>query len=354
MKRTLLLSFLLLPIVSSAAITKTLSLGSTNLEVRYLQIILNSDPYTQIASVGPGSPGQESSYFGGLTNQAVMKFQTKYAAEVLFPSGIYKPTGIVGLNTRKKLNSINANTVLAAGSLPISIVPPSIQAAISLTSSSATQSTTTYSPFYQDAVHFQKTFFANLQPIFLSISSYQVKHGDVVTIQGSGFVAQQNTIHFGNQYSMVAPGSIDGKTLRFAVPDSIPNGSYNVWIENDGGSTYKSEASNFFTITDTPSAVPTITNISPSAIQFSDKATIVITGTGFMDQGNSIYSPIGTAPNLPSKDGKTISVPLASFSNFSSIQKSSQNFKGAGMNISIVIHNSAGNTSVPGSFLITF
>lgn len=68
--------------------TKTLSLGSTGEDVRQLQIFLNSKGYT-IASTGPGSKGNESSYFGNATKKALAKYQ---ADNKIYPSaGLFGP-----------------------------------------------------------------------------------------------------------------------------------------------------------------------------------------------------------------------------------------------------------------------
>ncbi len=86
-----------------------LKVGSIGDEVRYLQIVLNSDIATQIVSSGPGSAGQETIYFGPATHRAVIKFQEKYAVETLQPIGLVSGTGVVGSLTRKKLNQIAGN-----------------------------------------------------------------------------------------------------------------------------------------------------------------------------------------------------------------------------------------------------
>jgi peptidoglycan hydrolase-like protein with peptidoglycan-binding domain len=44
--------------------------------------------------------------FGNLTQQAVIKFQEKYASEILTPSNLVKGTGYVGLKTRFKINQL--------------------------------------------------------------------------------------------------------------------------------------------------------------------------------------------------------------------------------------------------------
>lgn len=110
------------PIMVHAAISRNLRMGDTGEDVRELQRLLNSDSSTSVATSGPGSPGQETTYFGTLTFAAVKRFQEKHAAEVLLPLGISTPTGFVGERTRAKLASLGgvpAATPAATSELPI-------------------------------------------------------------------------------------------------------------------------------------------------------------------------------------------------------------------------------------------
>jgi len=79
-----------------------LKYGMRNNEVKYLQIILKKE-------VGPPTYPERAlatGYFGLITKNSVIKFQEKYASEILTPLGLTKGTGFVGKTTRAKLNQL--------------------------------------------------------------------------------------------------------------------------------------------------------------------------------------------------------------------------------------------------------
>ena len=86
-------------VCAGVTFTRNLTTGSTGSDVKCLQAILNMSAGTQVAITGAGSPGSETSYFGGLTLVAVKKYQTA--------NGIL-PANQVGPLTRAKLNAVLA------------------------------------------------------------------------------------------------------------------------------------------------------------------------------------------------------------------------------------------------------
>ena len=97
--------------MTGLCLSSDLSLGMSSSEVQALQQGLNQDPATQVAVSGAGAPGYETSYFGALTKAAVIKFQDKYASEVLTSWGLTKGTGYAGSTTRAKFNSLYCTPV---------------------------------------------------------------------------------------------------------------------------------------------------------------------------------------------------------------------------------------------------
>jgi peptidoglycan hydrolase-like protein with peptidoglycan-binding domain len=83
---------------------KDLLPGDTDSDITQLQKVLNADPDTTVSVSGDGSVGKETTYFGEMTKQAVIKFQQKYSESILIPAGLTKGNGNVGKSTRTRLN----------------------------------------------------------------------------------------------------------------------------------------------------------------------------------------------------------------------------------------------------------
>lgn len=73
-------------------------------DVLMLQRYLNANGFA-LATSGPGSAGQETSYFGPKTKAALIAFQNAHATEILTPAGLSAGTGFFGPNTIRFINS---------------------------------------------------------------------------------------------------------------------------------------------------------------------------------------------------------------------------------------------------------
>jgi hypothetical protein len=97
------------PAATAVCFNNDLSKGMTSNDVKNLQIVLNKDTSTQVASSGAGSPGNETTYFGSLTLAAVKTFQTS--------NGIIN-TGYVGPLTRGALNALYCTASVPSTTYP--------------------------------------------------------------------------------------------------------------------------------------------------------------------------------------------------------------------------------------------
>ncbi len=134
--------------------TQNLVQGDTGNEVMELQKFLNTMSDTQVASSGAGSPGNETSFFGPATRAAVIKFQNKYAADVLTPVGLSTGTGFWGPSSRAKANTLNAGSGTGTGTGTGTTNPPAT--GTGLTVSAAQQVAASLAPDSAARVPFTK------------------------------------------------------------------------------------------------------------------------------------------------------------------------------------------------------
>lgn len=143
--------------------TRNLQVGSTGEDVRMLQKALNASADTRVASTGAGSPGAETTYFGPATKAAVIKFQNKYASEVLTPSGLSSGTGFVGPSTRAKLNS------MSTGGSTNPTTPVTGTMGVTLSSSSPLQGAVIAGQGLADLAHYTFTNTSNTEAVVTKI-----------------------------------------------------------------------------------------------------------------------------------------------------------------------------------------
>jgi hypothetical protein len=133
---------------------KNLQVGSTGEDVRMLQKVLNSSADTKVASTGAGSPGSETTYFGPATKAAVIKFQNKYASDVLTPVGLTKGTGFVGSATRAKLNAMSTGGGTTGGG---TTTPVTGTVSVTLDATSPAQGAVIQGQALADLAHYRLT-----------------------------------------------------------------------------------------------------------------------------------------------------------------------------------------------------
>ncbi len=169
---------------------RNLTQGDTGLDVRELQIVLNSNPLTQVSKVGAGSPGQETTYFGNATRRSVKVLQEMYRDEILSPLGLSVGSGFVGEKTRNKLNQLSVAT------------------------SSATSS----------AVRPAQSLLSGV-PVITHLSTTTIADGDVLIIYGKNFLPYNNVVIFGevpDKYKVVFTASSTSITINFS--STVTNG----------------------------------------------------------------------------------------------------------------------------------
>lgn len=76
-------------------ITRNLKIGDSGEDVKCLQKYLNWAGFT-VATTGVGSPGNETTYFGSRTRDAVVKWQNANSTNVLAPANLSVGTGFWG------------------------------------------------------------------------------------------------------------------------------------------------------------------------------------------------------------------------------------------------------------------
>lgn len=284
--------------------------GSVGDDVKELQKLLNKDPETRIPGTGIGSYGQESTYFGKITKDAVVRFQNKYQTDVLRPVVLTQGTGNVGLWTRLKLNQILINAQIAQ-------TPPQTDTTVSENDTETIISPETdviSSNPSVNTVNFLALTNSSKDLSLSSLSKYAGKAGSTITLSGTGF-AKENTVRFGTQKIEKTP-SLRGKDIKLTIPDSIKPGRYDISVTSGG----KTSNSMPFMVTIPNAVAPVVTEIVPKEARFDQK--IEVFGQNFTKTDNIVASHLGIIKNISSVDGKALSfsIPLPEYLKSSEIK----------------------------------
>lgn len=284
-------------VVNCASVSRNLRLGMSGDDVKILQEVLNRSKETQLADVGPGSPGNETMYFGQITKAAVARFQEIYKSEVLTPVGLTSGSGYVGTFTRAKMVAFCAKSQVAAtpASL-IPVVPPVTPSPTQTTTTSTETSATVATP--TTSLSGLSSFDSNV-PVLMFPSSYTGPRGETMSISGVGFAASNNVVHL-DDYVIASTTTTNASRVSFVIPKDVPLGNHSLWVSSTKGETNKT----FFVVTN-PNVLPPV--VASSTPEKGFQGTMVtVTGSGFVSDKNTIHTSYGLIENIPSADGKTL------------------------------------------------
>lgn len=210
------------PLVSAGFVfEKIVTEGEEDPSIKNLQIILNQDSRTQVAKVGAGAPGAETSFFGARTRGALARFQRL--------NGISGEYGFVGRKTRLALNkklaeSYFAETAASEDKLTDQLAKTQKTFVFRLPRGirgNVTRLADKKSPYMKylenkEKSDDKKTKTIVGKPKISSLSPTRGSYGTRITIKGENFTATGNTIYTG--YSILKNvSSSDKKTLTFTA-----------------------------------------------------------------------------------------------------------------------------------------
>lgn len=281
--------------ISCAGWTRNLRQGMSGGDVRSLQIMLNKSAITRIALSGPGSSGNETSYFGPATKAAVIRFQNSYKKEVLTPAGLTVGSGFVGSLTRAKLGVLCR---ALSGTKSVVTVKPTVATVPAATVATLpAQGQVNTGSFYSVLNPVQSA-----TPVVLYPEKYVVNPGETIRVIGSGFTSSGNIVHLGKAYAVqnTTYDALRG-AVTFTLPLGVPLGKYALSVSNERG---QSPFASVLVVRAKGTVDPSISSIWPPAAPLGSRITL--TGSGFAATGNDVFFAERKFADIPSIDGRTL------------------------------------------------
>ena len=335
-------TFGLTDIPSDFKFNRTLRQGDTIApDVSYLQFILNQSPSTQVAETGGGSLTGLTNFFGAKTYSAVTRFQEKYRDEILTPANITNPTGVVGENTRRKLNQIlgelfSGTYIDSNSSTPLG------------NSLSAAASNSANPKVFTSSISNTKTATSSSQstvkrpPVISSFSTFKALSGQLMSLFGAQFHPTKNTVYLGSEKIGDYPSLDNGTKITFKVPATLDTGSYEVGVVNTYGTT-STGTMYLGVVKQTTSSTSVAQNFAPSLTTVYPNNSknmndlIFLYGENFAFN-NTIETNLGTTV-VRSTNRKTLSFMISELPYY---MEAFKKYKGQSINVLIKIRNENG------------
>ncbi len=169
------------PGVPACIFDKNLRIGMTDPAVRCLQAYLNSHGF-RVSSLGPGSLGNETDYYGSRTAAAVAKWQE--AMRVSPAQGFFGPLSRLAYQLKPVIGS--APVAKSAATTTTAIPPP-----------------------------------ASMPPQISAVTPDHITDGDTVVITGSGFAPGENFIKYSTDSPWFPGRSVSADTSGMAISAQI-------------------------------------------------------------------------------------------------------------------------------------
>jgi len=253
--------------VSAQTFNTNLTVGSRGTDVVFLQQFLVAKGFLQMP------PNVAYGYFGPLTRVAVARWQTA--------NGITPAVGYFG--------PISRAAIVTETNTPSNLSPSTeidTPAALGMR--------------------------ANQVMLFRAFP-FEVRSGDVISLDGSGFSKTINKIYF-NDSNPVDATSTDGITLDVRVPLILSEGEYSLSVSNTLGSSNNPDIAIAIKVTNNPRSGPIIENASIVG------DTVTLTGSGFTS-ANNIITTLGNSSGPISSDGVTLTFRITELSMYNEIRR---------------------------------